>query len=69
VSDQSLRENLVAAGTRRVADFDLATNRKRFGELVQQAMGASEASAVDRASASEPGDDGSGAQPQGNAAS
>jgi glycosyltransferase involved in cell wall biosynthesis len=69
VSDQSLREGLVAAGTRRVADFDLATNRKRFGELVQQAMGASEASAVDRARASEPGDDGSGAQPQGNAAS
>jgi glycosyltransferase involved in cell wall biosynthesis len=40
VSDSALRDALVAAGVRRVADFDLATNRKRFGDLVLGAIGA-----------------------------
>jgi len=39
VSDAALRSSLVAAGERRLADFDLATNRKRFGELVLGAIG------------------------------
>jgi glycosyltransferase involved in cell wall biosynthesis len=39
VSDPGLHEALVAAGARRLADFDLATNRARFGELVQRAIG------------------------------
>jgi len=39
VSDPALRSSLVAAGERRLADFDLATNRKRFGDLVLGAIG------------------------------
>ena len=38
VSDATLRDALVAAGTRRLADFDLATNRRRFGELVLEVI-------------------------------
>jgi glycosyltransferase involved in cell wall biosynthesis len=38
MSDPALRDALVAAGTRRLADFDLAANRKRFGDLVLQVL-------------------------------
>jgi len=39
LSDPSLRGALVAAGARRLADFDLAANRARFGALVREAIG------------------------------
>jgi glycosyltransferase involved in cell wall biosynthesis len=39
VTDPALRDQLVAAGVRRVEDFDLATNRRRFADLVAQVVG------------------------------
>ncbi|MCU1376502.1 MAG: hypothetical protein JWO68_3788 [Actinomycetia bacterium] len=38
VSDRSLRDSLVAAGHRRVADFDLAANKARFGAAIRGAL-------------------------------
>jgi glycosyltransferase involved in cell wall biosynthesis len=39
VSDSALRDALVSAGVRRLADFDLSANRERFGRLVLEAIG------------------------------
>jgi glycosyltransferase involved in cell wall biosynthesis len=38
LSDRELRDGLVESGTRRLAEFDLTVNRKRFAQLVQEAI-------------------------------
>lgn len=39
VSDEGVRTALVEAGAERIAAFDLAANRRRFAEAVQEALG------------------------------
>lgn len=38
VSDRALRDGLVAAGRRRLADFDLVASRKRFADAVREVV-------------------------------